>query len=101
MKRKAAFVREVLIAAPHTYRNRANNLSEIVHWGWVGWSMPLQVSFVPTEKALACAMAAEEGQKWPLRRRKHPNSTDGAPNRLLKYLRATQNQKSSTAHNDL
>ena len=37
-------------------------------------------SFVPTEKPMACAMGAEEGQKWPPMRRLHPNSTAGAPN---------------------
>ena len=34
----------------------------MVHWGWVGWRMQLRDSFVPTEKAMACAMAAEEGK---------------------------------------
>jgi len=56
-----------------------SGFTEMVHWDWVGWWMPLRVSFVPTEKAMACAMAAEEGQKWPQRCRQHPNSTEGAP----------------------
>ncbi|MEX1167731.1 MAG: hypothetical protein WEK74_12855 [Hydrogenophaga sp.] len=42
--------------------------------------MPLRASFVPTEKAIACAMGAEVGQKWPQRRRQYPNSNEGAPN---------------------
>ncbi|MEX1166326.1 MAG: hypothetical protein WEK74_05565 [Hydrogenophaga sp.] len=42
--------------------------------------MPLQVSFVPTEQDLACTMGAKERQKWPQRRRQHPNITKGAPN---------------------
>ena len=28
----------------------------MVHWGWVGWRMRLRVRFVPTEKAMACAV---------------------------------------------
>ena len=36
--------------------------------------------FFPTEKAMVCAMADEEGQKWPQRRCQQPNSTEGTPN---------------------
>ncbi|MEX1167620.1 MAG: hypothetical protein WEK74_12280, partial [Hydrogenophaga sp.] len=54
--------------------------TEIVHWGWAGWRTDAVASqFVPTE-AMACTMSAEEGQKWPQRRRQYPKSTEGASN---------------------
>ncbi|MEX1166025.1 MAG: hypothetical protein WEK74_03995 [Hydrogenophaga sp.] len=49
--------------------------------------MPLRVSFVPTEKAMAGAMAAEEGQKWPPQRHQDPNSAQGAPDGQYRFNR--------------
>lgn len=44
----------------------------------MGWWMQLRGSFDPTAKPMACAMGAEEGQKWPQMRRQHTNSTEDA-----------------------
>ena len=52
--------------------------------------MRLRVSFVPTEKVMACAMAAEEGQKWPQRHYHHP-STPNSTGRCAQWAISVKN----------